>query len=418
MSKSFDRVLLARHFALSVGAIAAYVLRSELQIGYTALSIVALSAALNFTAYVFGTRESLARLCFVASPIIGIGGWAALLAVTGGIGSPFIAGLWLEIVLSAMAMEAEGIVVVTGGTIAALWGQQFWVGFRSQEELTSVILQSGFLGGMGMATYLVTRRWIRAQDNLSEKHAELTGRLGSLAQQLEDERVLSQMGEQVARLAHGLKNAVHSLRGFVSLIEPRLDAEDSKAALSGLRTAIDDLETLARYTLDTARGQAAKSEEGSGDPGPIGSIERTVREVSIAHPGVEWVVQTDGGNPRIPLTHEEFHEILLILLSNSNEAMKGHGRGQVRSHCSNDEFRVLIQDEGTGFSPESIPKLFKRGYTTKAEGNGYGLFLARRILEQYGGRLSLKPGIDRGATVEVVIPLGSNQHPASVAAAR
>jgi signal transduction histidine kinase len=308
-------------------------------------------------------------------------------------------------------------VVVTGGTIAALWGQQFWVGFRSQEELSSVVLQSGFLGGMGIATYLVTRRWIRAQDNLSEKHAELTGRLGSVAQQLEDERVLSQMGEQVARLAHGLKNAVHSLRGFVSLIEPRLDAEDSRAALSGLRTAIDDLETLARYTLDTARGQAAKSEEGSGDPGPIGSIERTVREVSIAHPGVEWVVQTDGGNPRIPLTHEEFHEILLILLSNSNEAMKGYGRGQVRSHCSNDEFRVLIQDEGTGFSPESIPKLFKRGYTTKAEGNGYGLFLARRILEQYGGRLSLKPGIDKGATVEVVIPLSSNQPRASLATA-
>lgn len=398
MGHTFDRVLLARHFALCAGALAAYVLRSELRIGYTALLIVGVSAALNFAAYAFRTREDTARICFIASPIIGISGWAALIAVTGGITSPFIAGLWLEIVLSAMAMEAEGIIAVTGGTLIALWLQQFLSGLENPQVVLSMTLQTGFLAGMGIATYLVTRRWLRAQDSLSERQAELSDRLGSLARELEDERVLSQMGEQVARLAHGLKNAVHSLRGFVGLIEPRLDAEDDRAALQGLRAAIDDLETLARFTLDSTRSPEASR-------GALASIERALREVQVAHPGVVWATHNEGGDRTLPLTEEELHEVLVILMRNSAEAMKGHGRAQVETRASDGEFRILVHDEGEGFSPEQVPKLFTRGFTTKSQGNGYGLFLARRILEQYGGELSLRPRDQRGATVEMRIPL-------------
>jgi signal transduction histidine kinase len=407
MGQTFDRVLLARHFALCAGAAAAYILRSELQIGYTALSIVALSAALNFAAYLFRTHPGLAQICFVASPVIGIGGWASLIAVTGGISSPFIAGLWLEIVLSAMAMESTGIVAVTAGSLAALWIQQLFVGVSDERTLLSITLQSGFMGGMGIATFLVTRRWLRAQGNLSERHAELAGRLGSLAHELEDERVLSQMGENVARLAHGLKNAVHSLRGFVSLIEHRLEAADDRAALDGLSAAIDDLEALARSTLEAPENPASAPLQPDAR-GALAGIARALREVGIAHPGVEWEIESLGGDCDLPLSEEEFHEILLILLGNSAEAMKGQGRGSIATAASEHEFQIAIHDEGVGFSPDSIPKLFKRGYSTKAEGNGYGLFLARRILEQYGGALDLKPGQQRGATVELHIPIGSN----------
>ena len=71
MERAFDRVLLARHFALSLGAIAAYLLRAEWQIGYVALWVVGISASLNFLAYAFGARPSMTRICMGASPVIG-----------------------------------------------------------------------------------------------------------------------------------------------------------------------------------------------------------------------------------------------------------------------------------------------------------------------------------------------------------
>ena len=125
MERAFDRTLLARHFAICAAAIAAYLFRSELAIGYTALAIVSIGALLNFLAFVARTRTELARACWIASPVIGVGSWAALIAVTSGVTSPFVAGLWLEVVLSGMAMSRVGVVGGASTSVGAgLKGRQ------------------------------------------------------------------------------------------------------------------------------------------------------------------------------------------------------------------------------------------------------------------------------------------------------
>ena len=199
MDRVFDRVLLARHFALSLGAAAAYVFRTELRIGYVALWIVGISVSLNFAAYLFRTRPGLARVCTVASPIIGVGGWTALIGVTNGVASPFIAGLWLEIVLSAMALQLRGIVVVTAACVTGLWLQQpVFVGLYGQ--VLPMVLQSGFLIGMGAATYLVTRRWTARQAQMSLERMQLGERLDALNRELEDERIVAALGDRRPRV--------------------------------------------------------------------------------------------------------------------------------------------------------------------------------------------------------------------------
>ena len=72
MDRSFDLVLLTRFLAICAGAVTAYVLRSELAIGYSALAIVATSAFLNFGVYWLSpTRFSDFRRRI--SPIVGLG---------------------------------------------------------------------------------------------------------------------------------------------------------------------------------------------------------------------------------------------------------------------------------------------------------------------------------------------------------
>jgi signal transduction histidine kinase len=413
LNQAFDRVLLARHFALSVGAVAAYVFRSELRIGYIVLWIVGVSATLNFLAYMFQTRPGMSKLCRVASPIIGIGGWSALIGVTSGVHSPFIAGLWLEVGLSAMALQLREIVWVTIGSVAALWAQQLLFSGLTGEELP-VVLQSGFLVGMGAATYLVTRRWAHQQTTLQQ---ELDGRLDLLTRQLEDERVVAALGGNVARLAHGLKNAVHSLRGFVALIEPKLDGESgSSPALAGLRAAIDDLEDLAHLTLGSEReaeAAPAASEEAARSGGFLAAVERATEEISTTHPGVEWELKSDGACPALGISEASLMEILVILLRNAVEAMEGRGSGSVETWESDGEFYAVVCDEGAGFEGGDLSQIFKPGYTTKAQGSGYGLFLARRILEEHGGRITVRAREGRGASVEILLPVVTVTAPAT-----
>jgi signal transduction histidine kinase len=411
VNQAFDRVLLARHFALSLGAVAAYVFRSELRIGYVALWIVGVSATLNFLAYAFRTRPGMSLLCTVASPMIGIGGWSALIGVTAGVHSPFIAGLWIEVGLSAMALNLREIVWVTVGSVVALWVQQVWLSGIEGEGLPT-LLQSGFLVGMGAATFLVTRRWALQQTTLRE---ELDGRLDLLTRQLEDERVVAALGGNVARLAHGLKNTVHSLRGFVALIEPKLDRDAGSAAVEGLRAAIDDLEALAHLTLgsDTSsdvppaesQDTAARATISPAGSGALSAVERAIIEISTSHPDVAWELKSDGRGPALSISEASLVEILVILLRNGVEAMAGRGGGSVETWESDGEFYVVVCDEGGGFEIDDPDQIFKPGYTTKAQGSGYGLFLARRILEEHGGQITLRAREGKGAAVELRLPV-------------
>ncbi len=397
----FDRVLLIRHLAIVAGAVVAYLLRSELQIGYTALAIVGVGAWLNVGAYVFRTRESLARLCLVASPVIGVCSWAALAAVTNGVFSPFTLGLFLEVVLAPMHLAARGIVFVTLGAVGALWLQQAWVGLEGAE--LALLLRSGFLLGMGAVIYGVHARWQRAHEELSEQSSQLSSRLEGLERQLADERALASLGEGAARLAHGHKNAIHSLRGFVSLIEPKLaDAKGGgAAALEGLKAAIDDLERLARLTLTSGRSDAAPAAPCRA----LSDLRQVLREIGISHPRSQWELRSDGTDPELRLPSHEFVEVLRVLLTNSVEATSGEGKGtlELRSHAR--EVQLVISDQGDGFSAADAERIFERGYTTKAGGSGYGLYLARKTLQEHGGRITARAGVSKGAVFELRLPL-------------
>jgi len=425
MERAFDRVLLARHFALSVGAIAAYLFRAELAIGYVALWVVGISATLNFLAYTFGARPSMTRICVAASPVIGVGGWTALIAVTGGIASPFIPGLWLEIVLSAMSLSLRSIAFVTLGSVVGLWGQQAWLGIP--QELRAIVLQSGFMVGMGLATLLVTRRWTQRHTSIADENDALDQRLGVLTRELEDERTVAALGENVARLAHGIKNAVHSLRGFVRLIEPQLKGEgNAHAALEGLRSAIDDLEVLARANLASGRSSPGRAGDSAGQGGEkrreIGgvkgsrpsesdaqgvplAIQEALAELTRSHPGVEWDVRHDGKLPAVTIPHASLAETLVILLRNAVEAMEGKGRASLETAVSDGFLVIRIGDEGPGLDDSQIAEIFKPGFTTKAKGSGYGLFLARRIAEEHGGTINAYARSERGAVFELSLPV-------------
>ena len=92
--------------------------------------------------------------------------------------------------------------------------------------------------------------------------------------------------------------------------------------------------------------------------------------------------------------------------------MDDRGRGSVELRCEAGELRVRVRDQGSGLSDEALLELFKPGYTTKAKGSGYGLFLALRMAREHGGDLSAWPASDpassstaRGAIFELRLPV-------------
>ena len=84
----------------------------------------------------------------------------------------------------------------------------------------------------------------------------------------------------------------------------------------------------------------------------------------------------------------------------------GHGKVEVVSRFVDNEFRVIVNDNGIGIPPERVSRIFEPFFTTKATGRGTGLGLSvcQRIVKQHGGCIQVESQVGEGTRFTVVIP--------------
>jgi signal transduction histidine kinase len=75
---------------------------------------------------------------------------------------------------------------------------------------------------------------------------------------------------------------------------------------------------------------------------------------------------------------------------------------------------VAVSDTGRGISSEHLSNIFRPFYTTKGNGTGLGLSLARRIVEEHHGRIEVNSVVAKGSKFTVLLPF---QTPSSQTAA-
>jgi len=106
-------------------------------------------------------------------------------------------------------------------------------------------------------------------------------------------------------------------------------------------------------------------------------------------------------------------QILVNLLANAREACErravdGPGAGRVRVRVeARGAARVafVISDDGAGIAAENLARIFQHGFTTRADGHGFGLHGAALTARELGGSLvGASDGPARGATFTLEIP--------------
>jgi signal transduction histidine kinase len=68
---------------------------------------------------------------------------------------------------------------------------------------------------------------------------------------------------------------------------------------------------------------------------------------------------------------------------------------------------VAVVDTGQGIDPQQLPKLFNSFFTTKHDGMGLGLSVARTIVEAHGGMIWAENNTARGAAFHFTVPLNA-----------
>ena len=118
----------------------------------------------------------------------------------------------------------------------------------------------------------------------------------------------------------------------------------------------------------------------------------------------------------VPCLHSDKHQILQLLLNllrNAKQAIDDAGKPErlIRVHIrryGDDRVRLEVIDSGVGLARENLTRIFAHGFTTKADGHGFGLHSGALAAQQLGGSLwadSEGPGL--GATFTLELPLTS-----------
>jgi two-component system, NtrC family, sensor histidine kinase HydH len=218
--------------------------------------------------------------------------------------------------------------------------------------------------------------------------------------QLVEKETLAVIGEMSSAVAHGIRNPLASIRSSAEII-PLSDANGVSEAVRDIVAESERLEAWVRELLSYTRPLVEAE-------APV-AIHELVRrcaqdfEREAQRRGIALQVECPSDLPAARGDAMLFAQVLRSLLTNAIEATARGGHISLRGRRDTDPKTVSlsVEDDGAGMSPADLARAGTPFQTTKPRGLGVGLALARRIVERFGGRLTITSTLGRGTVVRV-----------------
>lgn len=323
---------------------------------------------------------------FLAQLLIDVVALFGLLYFSGGATNPFASLFILQVIIAAVALPAFYTWLVAAITISAYTALMFWnveVPYFLHHHLGdffSLHVQGMWISFMLLAVivaWFVVRMngTIRRQDALLAE-AEKIAALGVLA----------------TGAAHELGTPLATMAVLAEDCPP-----EKARQLAGQITRCKQI--LSRIT---AAGGVTRAEGGA--PMALDDfLGQMVEEWQLMHPAVKLETKIGRmGAPRI-VAEQGLKQTLVNLLDNAADASPHWVR--IEAQWSAQELTVRIQDKGAGIAAEIKDTFGQLGVTTKADGFGLGLFLAKSVIARLEGSIEWQAWEGQGTVVVVTLPL-------------
>jgi len=215
---------------------------------------------------------------------------------------------------------------------------------------------------------------------------------------------LATLGELATGLAHEIRNPLAGIAGVIEIVSRDLPASSpAKSVVKDVRQEIAQINRILTDLLETARPRAPEIRSSDLNT----TIEHAVmlaRQQVISKPiRIDFLPASD--LPEVEHDSDQIHQVLLNLLLNSVQAIEGSGLVKVEISEVDEMACVTVSDTGRGIPFEHLPNIFRPFFTTKGNGTGLGLSLARRIVEEHHGKIEVTSSSGKGTTFTVTLPV-------------
>jgi len=215
---------------------------------------------------------------------------------------------------------------------------------------------------------------------------------------------LATLGELATGLAHEIRNPLAGIAGVVEIIGRDLPVSSpARAVVKEVRAEISQINNILTDLLQTARPRAPEIRKSDLNT----TVEHAVmlaRQQALSKP-IHIELEKNPALPAVEHDSAQIHQVLLNLLLNSIQAIDGRGTITVEIGSEEEFAQITVSDTGRGIPPEHLPNIFRPFYTTKGNGTGLGLSLARRIVEEHNGSIEVTSEAGHGTKFVVTLPL-------------
>ncbi len=212
------------------------------------------------------------------------------------------------------------------------------------------------------------------------------------------------LGEMATGLAHEIRNPLAGIAGVIEIIGRDLPSSSpARSVVKDVRQEISRINQIVTDLLQTARPHPPRVRKSDLNV----TVEHAVmlgRQQALAK-SVEITLHKDPSLPEVEHDSDQIHQVMLNLLLNALQAIDQRGKIEVTLAQRGPNAVVEVMDNGRGIAPDHLPNIFRPFYTTKGEGTGLGLSLARRIIEDHQGRIDVTSAVGKGTTFSVIVPV-------------
>jgi signal transduction histidine kinase len=239
-----------------------------------------------------------------------------------------------------------------------------------------------------------------------------------LYHQLLQAEKLAALGQTISGVAHELNNPLATILTWAERLAQRPADDQTKRGLAAILSESERAARIVRNLLTFARKR--HTTRAMVDMNDVIRETLALRSYEQHLSNITIIDALASGLPQVFADPHQMQQVLLNLVINAEQAMiSTHGRGTLILRTWHDPERgavvLEVNDDGPGVPDDLQPKIFDPFFTTKevGKGTGLGLTVAYAIIQEHGGRLTMKSQPGGGASFFIELPVTDEGLPPS-----
>jgi hypothetical protein len=214
---------------------------------------------------------------------------------------------------------------------------------------------------------------------------------------------LATLGELAAGLAHEIRNPLAGIAGVIEILGRDLpSASPTREVWGEVKQEMEHIQNILNDLLNYARPKPPQF-AAADLCGTVRHAVHLARQHVLSRP-VQIELQCPGTLP--PMEHDaaQIEQMLLNLLLNAIQAIPEQGRVDVAVAGCGEGASITVRDNGRGIPAAQLASIFRPFFTTKGQGTGLGLSLAKRIVEVHEGKIEVTSTVQQGTEFVIHLP--------------